>query len=148
MIKTILFTYGIGLQRRSKAERTNTDVSWDSQREGCEGFKRLFGLFFWHRFIYVEGRGLGGGPHGKHEAVEVTVKRLNAQGAETEANPVSVGKYLLSLETASAHGITPKSRIFVWDSFSEHTTQPKVLLLVTFLFALSSWHFVNKCTLS
>ena len=96
----------------------------------------------------MEGRGLGGGPHGKHEAVEVTVKRLNAQGAETEANPVSVGKYLPSLVTASAHGITPKSRVFVWDSFSEHTTQPKVLLLVTFRFALSSWNFVNKCTLS
>ena len=94
------------------------------------------------------GRGLRGGPHGKHEAVEVPVKRLNAQGAEIEANPVSVGKYLTSSETASAHGIAPQSRAFVWDSFLEHTTQPKVLLLVTFLFAVSSWHFINKCILS
>ena len=88
-----------------------------------------------------------GGPHGKHEAVEITVKRLNSQGAEIEANPVSVGKYLPSLETASAHGTAPQSQAFVWGSFSEHTTQPKVLLLVASHFALSSWHFINKCIL-
>ena len=61
-----------------------------------------------------------GGPHGKHEAVEVTVKRLNAQGAEIEANPVSAGKYLTSSETASAHGIAPESGFCLGFVFRAH----------------------------
>ena len=67
----ISFTFGVNVQRRSKTKWTNGDVSWDSQRAGCEEFERFLRLFADHQFIQM-GRweDSRNKPAGEHEAVD------------------------------------------------------------------------------